>query len=124
VVWSCRGYLFFRSGIVTCLASRGCSITARTRVLPFAAGFFATRCNALLGGRRYYRPSGQSSGSVQDLQRIHRQEQVCPAECLLLPFRMGEVVLPPGVTEQLALHGPAFAVDDLRLEQVQSPLAA
>src|SRR5262249_34966647 len=44
-----RADYFFGSGIVICLASRGCRSTARTRVLPFAAGFSDTRCRQPVG---------------------------------------------------------------------------
>src|SRR5438270_1078030 len=44
-----RADYFFGSGIVICLASRGCRTTARTRVLPFLLGFLDTRCRQPVG---------------------------------------------------------------------------
>src|SRR5262245_48163600 len=66
----------------------------------------------------------QFSRRVQDLERVHRQEETRIAKCLLLPFGMREVVVALRVTEQFALRCPALTVDELRLEQVQSLLAA
>jgi len=39
----------FFSGIAIIVASRGCSTTAMTRVLPLADGFFDTRCRHPVG---------------------------------------------------------------------------